>query len=34
METLGCFEGICRVRKGLYWGIYWDSGKENGDYYL
>ena len=29
METLGPFKGICRVILGLYW----DNGKENGNYY-
>ena len=22
------------VRNRVYWGIYWDNGKENGNYYL
>ena len=33
METLGPFKGIYRAMLGLYWGVYRDNGKENGNYY-
>ena len=35
---LGLYWGYIRVILGLYWGyigvMYWDTGKENGSYYL
>ena len=32
METTGIIGVIKDI--WLYWGLYWDNGKENGNYYL
>ena len=29
----GTENGNYRDYRGLYWGMYWDNGKENGNYY-
>ena len=33
METLGPLKGVYRDYIGVILGLYWDNGKENGNYY-
>ena len=34
MAALGHFKGIFKDYVGVYGGLYWDNGKENGNYCL